>query len=105
MSIPILKTKMSGKIKKSRIIAKNDVSRIVCLDVYQVANVFWLWEIYSFVAFEKLYRIGKTRKNVHSNFKDKNVGKDESVFKVPEPNYDILWMTQSLWNSILTHWI
>jgi hypothetical protein len=47
-----------------------------------VASLFVVGKIYGFVAFEKLYRMGKTRKNVHSNFKDKNVGKDEKSRKM-----------------------
>ena len=45
--------------------------------VSQVAMFFWVWKIDIFVALEKIYRMGGTRKNVHSNFKDKNVEKDE----------------------------
>jgi len=46
---------------------------IVRLDAYQVANVFRLWNMYRCVAFEKLYRMGETRENVHSSFKDKKM--------------------------------
>ena len=68
-----------------------------------VANFFEAFKIYSFVALENLYRVGEMRKNVHFNFGDKNVLEDESVLEIPAPNYDTLWMTESLFSSIVTH--
>ena len=63
------------------------VSTVVFLVLEGVDNSFLLWKIYSFVALEKLYRMGWTTKNVYSNFEDKNVMEDEGVL---EPNDDIL---------------
>ena len=66
---------------------KNYLSTVVFLLLEEMANLFWLWKIYSFVALEKLYRMGRTTKNVYSNFEDKNVMEDEGVL---EPNDDLL---------------
>ena len=48
------KCKNISKDEKSK---KNDILRIVCVGIFQVANVFWVWKIYSFVAYLILYRL------------------------------------------------
>ena len=45
-------------VKKPR----NDISRVVWMAVVEVAKLFCLCEIYSFVGLEKLYRTSKARK-------------------------------------------
>ena len=49
----------------------------MCLGIFQMAKVFLVWRIYSFVALEKGYRMSAIKKNVHSTFEYKNVSKDE----------------------------
>jgi len=56
-----------------------------------------------FVALEKLYRMGGTRKKAQFNFVDKNMLENEVVLEILDGNYGTLWMTRSLFSSIVTH--
>ena len=58
-----------------------------------VTNFFDGLIMHRFVALEKLYRIGETRKKAHLNLVDKNMLENEVVLEIREGNYGTLWMT------------